>query len=58
MNNLKTVSTPMHFLIECAFNTLPQKIFFQSVVLPELMAVVEKYKKDLFDLGMEDEQDV
>lgn len=56
MNNLKTVSSPMHLSIECGFNTLSQKIYFQSVVMPEIMAVVEKYKNDLCELGLEDEQ--
>ncbi len=37
--------------LSASFQTLGQKVYFQGVVLPELMAVIHHYEDDLLELG-------
>lgn len=41
----------MHVQFACGFVSMPQKLYFNAVVEPELRAVLEKHKKNLSDLA-------
>lgn len=41
----------MHVQFVCGFVSMPQKLYFNAVVEPELRAVLEKHKKNLSDLA-------
>lgn len=41
----------MHVQFACGFVSMAQKIYFNSIVEPELRAVLEKHKKNLSDLA-------
>lgn len=40
----------MHVQFSCGFASMPQKLYFNAVVEPELRAILEKHKKNLIDL--------
>lgn len=41
----------MHVQFACGFTSMPQKLYFNAVVEPELRAVLEKHKKNLIELA-------
>lgn len=41
----------MHVQFVCGFVSMPQKLYFNAVVEPELRAVLERHKKNLSDLA-------
>lgn len=41
----------MHVQFACGFASMPQKLYFNAVVEPELRAVLEKHKKNLIELA-------
>ena len=41
----------MHVNFSCGFASMPQKLYFNAVVEPEMRAVLEKHKKNLIELA-------
>lgn len=41
----------MHVQFSCGFVSMPQKLYFNAVVEPELCAILEKHKKNLMELA-------
>lgn len=41
----------MHVQFSCGFASMPQKLYFNAVVEPELRAVLAKHKKNLIELA-------
>lgn len=41
----------MHVRFFCGFASMPQKLYFNAVVEPELRAILEKHKKNLTELA-------
>ena len=41
----------MHVKCSCGFASMPQKLYFNAVVEPEMRAVLEKHKKNLIELA-------
>lgn len=41
----------MHVQFSCGFASMPQKLYFNAIVEPELRAILEKHKKNLIELA-------
>ena len=53
MANSEEKEKMVEFEVAVTPRTLSQAVFIESVVMPEIAAVLAKYKKDIIELGEE-----